>query len=148
MNPSFLDGSVFGVVSAQADQLPRVLLVDDEPWVLAATELLLLRSGFAVKAVSSAEDAEIKLRAESFDVVVTDFRMGRKNGDAVVLAARGTIPATPVVVVTGQIADLPDWMISEQAALPIVAKPFRMPELLAVIRSAMAEASASLVVSR
>jgi len=145
MNPSFLDVSFFGAQSTRCELFPRVLLVDDEPEILSATAQLLAWTGFTVTAVNSAEDAIVKLQIETFDLVVTDFRLGGKQGDAVVMAARNTCPATPVVLITGLVNDLPGWMTSEEFALPVVTKPFRIAELLSAAKRAVAETRAESV---
>jgi DNA-binding response OmpR family regulator len=77
-------------------------------------------------------------------MVITDFRLGGRQGDAVVLAARNTSPATPVVLVTGLVDELPRWMRAGHLALPIVPKPFRMHELLDAMKSAMIGSGMSL----
>jgi len=147
MIPNFLEASRFGVGATRSDLLPKILLVDDEPQILLAMDQLLAREGFAVTAVSSAEDAIMKLQAEAFDLVITDFRLGGKQGDSVAIAARNTRPGTPVVLVTGLVDDLPGWMRFGGSALPIVPKPFRIPELLAAMKRAMADVGAPLAVS-
>jgi two-component system C4-dicarboxylate transport response regulator DctD len=146
MKPNFLDASRYKAEFTRSDLFPKILLVDDEPEILLATDQLLVRAGFAVTAVNSAEEAVVKLQIEPFDFVVTDFRLVGKQGDAVVIAARNTCPATPVVLVTGLVDDLPEWMVSGDSALPIVPKPFRVSELLIAMKRAMAETSVSLAV--
>ena len=116
---------------------PRILLVDDEPVVLMVTASILHRSSFAVTQVRSGEEALDKLQLESFDLVVTDYRMAGKSGADVAIAARNASPATPVVLMTGRIDDVPDWMRRGNLALPIVRKPFLMTELLQVVNRAM-----------
>lgn len=142
MNLNFRDASRFGFGPTRFSLLPKILLVDDEPEILSATKQLLVWAGFAVTTVSSAEEAISKLKTEAFEIVVTDFRLGGKQGDVVVLAARNTCPATPVVLVTGMIDDLPDWMRSGHKALPVVPKPFRFTELLAAMKHARTEVDA------
>jgi two-component system response regulator GlrR len=146
MNPIFLDGPLFGAGFSRSALPPKILVVDDEPLILSAMDQLLRQSGFAVTAVSSAEDAVIKLQTERFDLVVTDFRLAGKQGDAVAIATRNMSPGTPVVLVTGLVDDLPEWMRTGDFALPIVHKPFRLTELLAVMNRAMTEASAPFAV--
>jgi CheY-like chemotaxis protein len=122
---------------ASARPFPRVLLVDDEPVVLLVTATILHRSRYKVIQVRSGEEALDRLKNESFDLIVTDFRMNGKNGADVAIAARDSHPNTPVVMMTGRIDDVPDWIRRGDLALPIVLKPFLMAELLRVVNRAM-----------
>jgi len=123
--------------AAPGRALPRILLVDDEPLVLLVTARILHRSRFAVIQVGSGEEALDRLQGEAFDLVVTDYRMAGKSGADVAIAARKATPQMPVVLMTGRIDDVPDWMRTGRQALPIVRKPFLMDELLRVVRRAM-----------
>lgn len=137
MDSQFAAGTHFKTGTVPACSFPRILLVDDEPIVLLVTASILHRSRFAVTQVRSGEEALDKLQLESFDLVVTDYRMAGKSGADVAIAARNASPQTPVVLMTGRIDDLPDWMRSGNLALPIVRKPFLMTELLQVVNRAM-----------
>ncbi len=55
----------------------RVLVVDDEDIVLAVTEKVLREANYKVTVARSGHQAVLKLRDESFDLVVTDVRMPR-----------------------------------------------------------------------
>ena len=137
MDSQFAEGGSFEAGAAPARSLPRILLVDDEPVVLLVTASILHHSSFAVTQARSGEEALDKLQIESFDLIVTDFRMAGKSGADVAIAARNASPATPVVLMTGRIDDVPDWMRCGNLALPIVRKPFLMVELLQVVNRAM-----------
>ena len=127
----------FEAASVPLGVLPRILLVDDEPVVLRVTASILHRQSFAVTQACSGEEALDKLKSEAFDLILTDFRMNGKSGADVAVAARHLRPHTPVVLMTGRIDDVPDWMRLGEAALPIVQKPFLMAELLRVVNHAM-----------
>jgi len=137
MDSQFTAGALLGAAATPKRPPPRILLVDDEPVVLQVTAHILHRSSFAVTQVRSGEEALDKLQIESFDLIVTDFRMTGKSGADVALAARRAHPHTPVVLMTGRIDDVPEWMRQGALALPIVLKPFLMAELLHVVNGAM-----------
>ena len=101
------------------------------------TATILHRSRYKVIQVRSGEEALDRLKQESFDLIVTDFRMNGKSGADVAIAARDSHPNTPVVMMTGRIDDVPDWIRRGDLALPIVLKPFLMVELLRVVNRAM-----------
>jgi DNA-binding NtrC family response regulator len=79
----------------------KVLLVDDDPLVLAGFREILSRAGYAVTPVFSGREALEKIEAESFDVILTDLLMPRVSGlDVVRFAAEKDTDAV-VIVVTG-----------------------------------------------
>lgn len=59
---------------------PKILIVDDEPDICRALEFLLKREDYAVTSVNRGEDAIERLKAEAFDIVITDLKMGRVDG--------------------------------------------------------------------
>jgi DNA-binding response OmpR family regulator len=75
----------------------RVLLVDDEVAVLLTLKAVLEISGFDVETAASAREAKSKLRARTYDMVITDMRMeSDQSGREVIVAAR-TAPYHPAV---------------------------------------------------
>src|SRR5207302_1046983 len=54
----------------------RVLAVDDDPAIGHVVRRVLRSGGHAVTAVTSAEEALLRLRAEPFDVVISDLGLG------------------------------------------------------------------------
>jgi DNA-binding response OmpR family regulator len=75
----------------------RVLLVDDEVAVLLTLKAVLEISGFEVETAASAREAKSKLRARTYDMVITDMRMeSDQSGREVIVAAR-TAPYHPAV---------------------------------------------------
>ena len=105
-----------------------ILLVDDEQLVRIATGEMLRELGHDVVEASSGADALAKLRAGSFDIVVTDYKMPRMNGAELAQHARAIHPGLPVLLITGytgSTGDAPD--------LPRLDKPFRREELAILI---------------
>lgn len=83
------------------NDLYKILLVDDDPLVLAGFREILTREGYAVTAVMSGREALDKLTAEPFDVVLTDLLMPRTSGLDVLRCTREKRPEAVVIVVTG-----------------------------------------------
>ena len=79
--------------------MARILCVDDEPHVVTLKCAILEAAGHIVTASTSAHDAIEKLESNSYDAVVTDWRLGDADGRAVVQAAKSH-SSTPVVVVS------------------------------------------------
>lgn len=59
---------------------PRLLVVDDEPTVLAAVAEYLTAYGLAVDTATEREEAEAMVLAYAYDLVVTDMRLTGAHG--------------------------------------------------------------------
>jgi DNA-binding NtrC family response regulator len=120
------------------DHPSRLLIVDDDPGVLAVIRRAVELMGHAVVAARSRAEARECLRGEAFDAVITDVSM--ESADAGVLLVADTLalrPGTPVIFVSGR----PDM----EAALPVLGagvcdylnKPFRVDELACALNRAI-----------
>jgi two-component system, OmpR family, alkaline phosphatase synthesis response regulator PhoP len=58
----------------------RILIVDDEPNIVAALEFLLQKNGYAVKVAANGEDALAQLDAFKPDLVLLDVMMPKVSG--------------------------------------------------------------------
>ena len=65
----------------------RVLLVDDDKPVLLTLKAVLELNGFEVDTAASGTEAREKLKAQEYDVVITDIRMETEDGGAGCAAA-------------------------------------------------------------
>ena len=108
----------------------RVLVVDDDPSILAMTEDLLSEAGFEVGKCGSGKQALERIRERDFDVVLTDLQMPGIDGLELLAGVREQCPDTPVIIMTafGTIQAAVDAM--RAGALDFVTKPFRAGELL------------------
>ena len=77
-----------------------VLWVDDEAELLEPHRILLRDKGFAVEAVSNADDAVDVARRRPFDLVLLDEQMPGKRGLEAYRELREVAPNTPVVMVS------------------------------------------------
>jgi CheY-like chemotaxis protein len=113
------------VESARAKGI--ALLVDDEELVRMSTADMLSDFGFEVVEVDSAEEALRVLQAGTKpDILITDHLMPGMTGADLAHEVRATLPAVPVLVVSGY-AEVEGLA----ADLPILTKPFRSAELAA-----------------
>jgi two-component system response regulator (stage 0 sporulation protein F) len=67
-------------VSITEERAPTVLVVDDEPEVRMVLELVLRAEGFEVESAASGQEALMRVRAETFDVLVLDLAMPGLTG--------------------------------------------------------------------
>lgn len=84
----------------------RLLLVDDDPAVLASTEIVLKLNGHTITAADGGQAGIDALRAahakgDKYDVVITDLGMPYVDGNQVAQTVKELFPETPVILLTG-----------------------------------------------
>lgn len=121
------------VPGSSSDQL-KILVVDDDPLILMSTVDMLEDAGHAVVGVCSALQALDQLKADRFDVLVTDHAMPKMSGAELIAEARGQCPDLAMVLATGY-AELPQ---GEKVDALRVTKPFIQAELVKTVRAAEA----------
>ncbi|HEY6348449.1 MAG TPA: response regulator [Candidatus Angelobacter sp.] len=110
--------------------MAKILCVDDEPHVVTLKCAILEAAGHTVTASTSARDAIEKLQKNTYDAVVTDWRLGDANGRSVVQAAKGH-SSMPVVVVSGYVAEA--FQAAEPLADLYLEKPVNPEELVTIV---------------
>jgi CheY-like chemotaxis protein len=84
----------------------RILLIDDNREGLKARKSVLEEQGYEVVTASSPEDGLSLFIATNFDMVVTDYKMPRMNGQKVIEQIRAKRPTTPIVLLSGMVEAL------------------------------------------
>ena len=105
------------------------MLVDDEVAVLLTLKAVLEISGFDVHTAASAREGKSKLKANQYDMVITDMRMeAEESGREVIVAAR-TAPYHPAVALLTAfpVAD-DDWQ--DMGADKMLVKPMQTRALI------------------
>lgn len=110
----------------------KLLLVDDEPSILATLRMILKSEGFDVETASSGKAAKAALVQTSFDVVLTDLSMENTTSGYDVVHAAQTQTRKPVTVVISGYPELLDKWQSEGADAGL-QKPTDVPDLLETI---------------
>jgi two-component system response regulator HydG len=115
----------------------KVLVVDDQRNMRATTALLLRDAGYAVAEAEDGAAAVRRLLAETFDVVLTDVRMGTVDGMEVLRSTLESAPTTQVIVMTayGTIESAVEAI--RRGAYDYIAKPFKEDELLLRVGKAL-----------
>lgn len=113
----------------------RILLVEDEPGLLMTLTDRLVSEGFAVETATDGETGLQRALAESFDLIILDVGLPRKNGFDVCRDLRQRSVGVPVIMLTarGQVVDKVVGL--KIGADDYVTKPFEMMELLARIEA-------------
>ena len=116
-----------------------VLVVDDDPGMLRAMTKLLASEGMQVTGVSDPV-VVVKKLADSekrFDLVITDMRMPMFSGRGV-LALASALPELPVIIITAFGGSDVQAQALRLGAFAILEKPVAAPQLIDVVRRALA----------
>ncbi len=113
----------------------RVLIVDDHPQFADTLGQVLTDHGAQVKRANGYDSAIALLQAETFDALITDFKMGDHDGVELVRAARQLVPNLPAVVITGDARGAEIAINCELGLLAVLPKPVPFRRLLAVLET-------------
>ena len=115
----------------------KVLVVDDEPAVVASLQKVLQREGWTVLTASDGRTALEMVREEGISVVVTDFQMPEMSGLDLLRSLKTIAPDTEVILITayGTIEMAVDAM--KQGAYDFVVKPFKRHDITRGVRRAL-----------
>jgi two-component system NtrC family sensor kinase len=116
-----------------------VLIVEDEAALASAVSDALKDAGYVVERAADGEEALPRVRARRFDLVICDLKMPRLDGKAFYRALAESSPelAKRVVFVTGDVAGTEAEAFLEETGCRWLAKPFRLGDLLRVVREGL-----------
>ena len=125
----------------------RILLVEDEPGLVLTLTDRLTSEGFTVETARDGEVGLARAIGESFDLIILDVMLPRKNGFDVCRDLRQQNVHTPIIMLTarGQVVDKVVGL--KLGADDYVTKPFEMMELLARIEALLRRAPVASVAS-
>ena len=113
----------------------RILVIEDEPRILAFVSRGLEAEGFMVDAAGDGPDGLRQAVSEDYDLVVLDLLLPRLDGLSVLRELQQRRPQLPVVIVSAR-GDLETKLRGfGLGACDYVAKPFSFDELLARVRA-------------
>ena len=110
---------------------PRVLIADDDAWILRMVSTVLEKRGYVVETATDGEEAYGKATKNPPDLLITDVMMPRMDGWALVraLRARPEMGLLPVIFLTALSSDDDRIRGFRLGADDYVPKPFRFEEL-------------------
>jgi CheY-like chemotaxis protein len=120
--------------------MSRILVVDDEVVVCDLVESILQSGGHETRRALDGTQAEELIRAETFDLVVTDIFMPGEDGLGLLRRLRAMRPGLPVLVFTGKndaVFDALDFA-KKLGAAAVLRKPLERQALLQAVTQALA----------
>jgi two-component system OmpR family response regulator len=112
----------------------RLLVVEDEPDLLAGLVRALRKQGYSVDTAPDGEEGLYKARDTDYDAIVLDVMLPRLDGWELLARLRET-KATPVLMLTARDRSADRVRGLDAGADDYLVKPFDTPELLARLRA-------------
>jgi DNA-binding NtrC family response regulator len=117
----------------------NILAIDDEQNIRHLIQNEFSLEGFAVTTVGSGEEGLKLVDANRFDVVLLDINLPTLNGVEVLKRLKQKTPQTEVIMITGY-GDIKSAVESiKQGARDYITKPFKLDEILALVKQAIRE---------
>ena len=120
--------------SSVPEQMPRVLVVDDEKVIREILADFLSLEGFWVRTAEDGAAAVAELDAHPYDLVISDLKMPNMGGIELLEHINRTMPNVVTVIMTGfgTVETAIDAM--KRGAYDYVLKPFRIEEVVHIIQ--------------
>jgi two-component system response regulator AtoC len=115
----------------------HLLVVDDDPVTIGLLNEVLSKEGHDVSTALSGEEAISQGVDHLFDIVITDVRMGEKDGMEVLRFFKKNAPDTTVIMITafGSIETAIEAI--REGAYDYISKPFKLDEIKFTIQRAL-----------
>ena len=121
--------------------MKKVLVIDDDPAFNKMLSHFLERNNFQVVSAHSANTALLEIERESFDLVLTDFRLPGMDGLELIRTIKSKNPELPVILITNY-ADVRTAVNSIKfGAFEFVSKPLIPDEFLVIVNKALSKQS-------
>ena len=128
----------------------RILVAEDDALLAATVKEFLTQEGFCVAVSHDGQEALEIASKKKIAALLTDLRMPRLDGVALVRRLRENCPELPIVVMTGFAP--PDWRstLEQEGEGPLVLlkKPIRLSNLLSALRTVLGTGTPTLTQRR
>ncbi|MDP0500609.1 MAG: response regulator [Verrucomicrobiota bacterium JB022] len=112
----------------------QILVIEDEPAAAEMLGELLLAHGYTSALTYDPAEALEMLRTQSFDLVISDFKMPGLDGAELLQAIRKDRPELPVVMVSGMMNPRDLIRVANLSVNLVLEKPFNVHDLVDYIR--------------
>jgi len=115
----------------------KILIVDDETNIRKVLRAMIEQQGYAVAEAEDGISALARLKEENIHVIITDLRMPKLDGLALLKSTLKQYPDIPVIIITAH--GTVDSAVSalKLGAFDYISKPFEKVEMIQVIQKAL-----------
>lgn len=120
--------------------MTSVLVVDDDAPLSRALARELRASGYDSLPASGYEEAMQRLSEQRYDVLLTDLRMGDRDGLDLILALAASFPGTRPILMSAYATARDSERATELGAVRVLCKPFETSQMLLAVERAVESA--------
>jgi ATP-dependent Lon protease len=115
-------------------QSARVLVVDDEEIARTNLEYILRKEGHQVDGAANGAQALDLIKAQEYDLILTDLKMEKMDGLQLLESAKQISPNTEIIMVTGYATVSTAVDALKKGAAHYLSKPIKLDELRETVR--------------
>lgn len=114
----------------------NILIVDDQE-IIREFLFEVLNEDYSVNAVTDGDEAIDELKQNKYDLIITDLKMERVQGEEVVKFVHETEPESKVIVISGYSSLYSVSQSVNNGAFAFLSKPFSIKKLLNTVTAAI-----------
>jgi DNA-binding NtrC family response regulator len=118
----------------------KILVIDDEPYILLMLKKMLERAGYLVELANNGRDGMELFKKEAADLVITDIIMPDKEGLELILEMKKNRPELKIIAMSGGGRISPESYLEcarHFGAERVFQKPFKQKELVSAVNELM-----------
>ncbi len=115
--------------------MKKILLIDDDKYILNLLENYLQRNGFEVSVAFSGMSGIKQIDKTDFDLILSDYRLPDFDGFKILQHSKSKNPATPVIIMTAYAEIKMAVKLIKSGAFDYIAKPVLPEEILRLINT-------------
>lgn len=118
----------------------KILIIDDEPYILLMLKKMLERAGYEVDLASNGKQGMELFEKEHADLVITDIIMPDKEGLEIILEMKKQRPDLKIIAISGGGRISPESYLecaTHFGATRVFQKPFKQKELVSAVNELM-----------
>jgi DNA-binding NtrC family response regulator len=117
----------------------RILVIEDDPGIATCVDMLLKERGYRCTVLNDGTSGLARLRAEEFDLLITDLRLPDMSGLDILGVSKAERPDLPVMLMTSYSSLENAIDALRKGAIDYLIKPFDNDEFLFAVERALNE---------
>jgi DNA-binding NtrC family response regulator len=113
--------------------MKKILVADDEETVRMVLKQILEQGGFQVETAKNGVEALSKLKADNFNMLISDINMPEMDGVELLSKAKQALPELPVIFITAFGKSQVIMQAMKSGLSSYIEKPFRMNDVIGVV---------------
>ena len=122
--------------------MARILLIDDDPWVLKILKQILEGAGHEVHTAEDGQEGLEQYRQDPTDLIITDMVMPVKDGLKMIMEVENEFPDAKIIAISGGGIIEPERYLSLAKSIgtkKTIQKPITKEELLKAVDEVLGE---------